>query len=439
MFQPEVWPHLATCLLVVAGCASATEQNRERLVSAYAGLEAPPEQAAPLSAPLQREALIRAVLSVNPSVAAAEEGFRAALARYPQETALDDPMLTYSLGPISLFEGRFGQTLELSQRFPFFGKLELRGQVANAGAEAAKEDIRTVRLELGLTASLLYDDFFVIDRALEINASHQALIRELAEAATSQYVAGAASQQDPLQAEVELTHLEHENVVLDMRRAVVVARLNALLHRAPELSIPAPPDQMTIPTESSTVSPSRALERRPELAAQRARVEEKKAGVALAKREYFPDFSVMTGYNSMWGATPHRWMVGVGLNVPIQLGRRAAAVEQAEAELAREGRTLDRLTDDTLVSIREAGLLVEKARHVVHLYATRLLPAARDQVEAARAGFVAGANSFSALIDAEKNLRSVELERERANAELCQSLALLARASGRIPWLGEED
>src|SRR4030095_6068217 len=76
-------------------------------------------------ATLERPALIAAVLARNPSIAAARWAWRAALARYPQETALDDPVLGYTLAPASIGSSSvdIGQRVELSQALPFPGKL----------------------------------------------------------------------------------------------------------------------------------------------------------------------------------------------------------------------------------------------------------------------------------------------------------------------------
>ena len=58
-----------------------------------------------------------------------------------------------------------------------------------------------------------------------------------------------------------------------------------------------------------------------------------------------------------------------------------------------------------------------------------------DQVDAARSGFETGRNSFLTLIDAERNLRNVELGYEEALANLGRRRAELDRALGRIPGL----
>lgn len=72
---------------------------------------------------------------------------------------------------------------------------------------------------------------------------------------------------------------------------------------------------------------------------------------------------------------------------------------------------------------------------MVALFEQRLLPVAREQIEAARAGFTASQNPFFALVAAEKNLRSVELDYQVARVECDRHRAELDRALGLIPGL----
>jgi len=76
-----------------------------------------------------------------------------------------------------------------------------------------------------------------------------------------------------------------------------------------------------------------------------------------------------------------------------------------------------------------------ESQHVLQLFETRLLPLGKARIEAARAGFTASQNPFAAVIDAERSLRGVELEYQRARSEQVQRRAELDRALGRIPAL----
>ena len=63
------------------------------------------------------------VLRRNPSLDAARSAWQAALARFPQVTELDDPMLGYGLAPGSIRSDDvdLAQRIELSQRLPWPG------------------------------------------------------------------------------------------------------------------------------------------------------------------------------------------------------------------------------------------------------------------------------------------------------------------------------
>jgi outer membrane protein TolC len=392
---------------------------------------------------LERAELILQVLERNPGLEATRAAWRAAQTRPEQVTALEDPMLRYEMAPLSLFsrETNFGQIVELSQRLPFPGKRGLAGEVARAEAEAARGDFESARLRLALMASMLYDDLYVVQRGLAVNAHHEELLREMRRSAEAQYVAGRASQQDSLQAEVELGMLARDRLMLESQREVLVAQLNGMLHRAPHLPLPMPPEKLEVPTEEPPPTEAlqdEAVKLRPELAGMRARVGGGEAAVALARRESFPDVMVMGSYSSMWMETPHRFMAGVAVELPLFQGKRRAMVDEARAMLQRMKHEEAQMVDEVRVDVARARTMLVEARKAVALYRDRMVPAANDQVAAARAGFESGRNDFQVLLEAEKNQRGVELRFEEALADVQRRQAELQRALGRVPGLPKE-
>ncbi len=394
---------------------------------------------------LDRATYVRVVLHRNTTIESARQGWRAAVARIRQSGAFEDPMVSLEVAPLSIGSSSapFGYTAAVSQRLPWPGKLSLDSSVARAEADAMRSDFEATRRELALTASLLYDDYFVNARSLEINAQHIALMRELKAGALAQFESGRGSEQDPLQAEAELTHLEHDAVVLASQRDIAVAQMNELLHRNPELPLPPPPRDLPVSAAPDAHNAAHladeAVSRRPEIASMRSHARAEQARADRAARESYPDLAVSTSYNSMWDMPEHRWMVGLSLNLPIQVGRRAGAVEEANAARARFESEAARLTDKARTEVVVALKRIEEAAHVLHLYEARLIPVARDQVDAARAGFVTSRNDFVAVIGAEKNLRSVELEYQMMRADFDKQRAELDNARGRTPGLDDKE
>jgi outer membrane protein TolC len=438
----------AALLLVLetAACTTATHsryralqedwQRSEARSAASDGGEEPLEMASPL----ERRELIRLVLERNPSLRAAQHAWRAALARYPQVTAFEDPVFGASLAPRSLDSSSVdpGYRLDLSQTLPFPGKLRLRGEAALAEAEAASHDGAAVRVRLAAMASVLFDDYTLAARSLEVNAAHVTLLEDFQRIAAARYEAGEASQQDPIQADVELAHALHRQVVLETTLRITGEQINALLHRRPSAVLPPPPARTAVPDESAGDAEelvAQALESRPELAAAAARVAAEEARVDLAWRDYFPDLAVMGAYDRIWQEEELQVLVGVQLPLPLQLGRRRAAVEEARARLEQVRSAHLAVEDEVRLSVQSGALRLDEARHIVHLFRSRLLPAALDQIQAARTGFETGQSSFLALIDAERNLLDVELGHEEALADLGRRRAELDQAVGRVPGL----
>src|SRR5262249_52824476 len=98
---------------------------------------------------LSVDLLVQAVLARNPSLAQMNAAWQAASARYPQVTSLDDPMFGATVAPVSFGSNAVesGYRVEISQKLPYFGKRELRGQNALAEASAAGHDVDDMRLQ----------------------------------------------------------------------------------------------------------------------------------------------------------------------------------------------------------------------------------------------------------------------------------------------------
>lgn len=439
------WGSIIWLPLLAACAASSSNQAIARPLAPEHRTQAPEasanDKAHLLAGPLLgRASFVRVVLQVNPTIEAARHSWRAALARVRQAGALEDPMIDLGVAPLSLASGEapFGFEATVSQKLPWFGKRALEASASAAEADAVKNDYEAVRRELALSAVMLYQQYFIAARSLEINTAHVELMRAMRDAATAQFSSGRGSAQDALQAEAELAHMEHDAVILTAQRDVTLAQMNELLHRAPELPLPPPPQDLPPPPPPDAAASNLqqiATQNRPDILAfeQRAKAEQSRS--ERAERELYPDLTVSTSYNSMWDMPAHRWMIGLGFNLPIQTGRRAGAADEAQAMRTQYEQEATRLRDAARTQVFVVLKQLEESRHVLRLFETRLLPIAKRRIEAARAGFTTSQNPFMAVIDAERSLRGLELEYQKARAEHVGRRAELDRAIGRIPGL----
>ncbi|MEZ4230534.1 MAG: TolC family protein [Polyangiaceae bacterium] len=431
---------LLLCVLLCAGCASAQRAHGPARYSASSGVS-PTRSSADTAGmrrqkQLSRKALVGAVLARNPEIESVRQAYAAARARPAQVSTLPDPMLMYEFAPLSIGSSDvpYGQTIKLSQRFPWPGKLSGSAERAEAEAEVVEQRVEVTRLDLAREASTLYDDYWLVGRALETNAEHRALLQKLAEAVRVQYSVGRGQARDQVAVDVELAQLERQDLVLTSDLESLRARLNSLMHEPPEASLPEPPEKLDVPTEKppSSVQLQRiALGNRAELRAVDAEVRAAEAAGEVAGRQYYPDITLSGTYTSMFRMTEHQWMLGVELPLPIAQGPRDGAVDEANARAASARGRVKQLADRLRLEVDEQRRRLVQAIDVVRLYDKRLVPVAKQQVSVALVAYQTSGTDFSDVILAENKLRDVQLAQLMAWAELSKRRAQLCRAVGQ--------
>lgn len=404
--------------------------------------ESPQHQtgAAPFSgmAELSVDAFIDQVLARNPTLAQMVAAWQAASARYPQVTSLEDPMFGLTTGPASIRskDVDFANRIEASQKLPFFGKLKLRGQAAMAEAAAAHDEVGDMRLQLVESAKMAFYDYYLVDRAIAVNEESLKLLREFRKTADDRFRASQSPQQDLLQADVEIGRQRKRGLTLDRMRKVAQARINTLMHLPPETPLPPPPKTIELAESLPAAGElrARAMAQRPDLQALANRIEAERASLSLARKEYYPDFEVMGAYDAFWQRPEQdlRPMLGVRMNVPINRDRRRGAVAEAQARLEQRIAELAALTDQVNLQVQEAYEQVLESEKSVRLYIETILPAARENVKAARTAYSAGSIPFLSLIEAQRNLVELRDSSYEEVAEYYRRIATLERVVGEM-------
>ena len=389
---------------------------------------------APSAEELSADELVANVVARNPNLQSLAAAWRAAVQRYPQAVSLEDPMFMGMIAPGSIGSDELstGYTLQGSQKFPWFGKRAARGRRAQAGASAAYFDVANARLRLEEITLAAYYDYYLAQRQLDLNSQNLDVLRQFRSTAQSRYESNQVTQQDVLQADVELAGLERRQIELDRLQRVTRARINTLLRQDPTAPLPAPPQHLAVPiTQLDELAlQQRAASQRPDVAALRARVREQLAAVTLACKDYYPDVDVFGRYDAMWQEEPLRAAVGVNMNMPIYQRRLNAAVREAQANVAQRRAELDQLLLDVQYEVASAYDELEESRKLLELYDARLLPAAEQNVRAARDNYDVSKVTFFELANAQRQLISLHEEREQALAAYHARLAELNRAVG---------
>jgi outer membrane protein TolC len=400
---------------------------------------AAPPQVAPFEglSDLTADEVVREVLARSPSLAQMVAAWQAASARYPQVTSLEDPMLMGKLAPAAVGANPVRDDcymVEVSQKLPFPGKLRLRGENALAEASAAGREVDDMRLQLVESARAAFYDYYLAERNLEINAENLTILKErLRQSAESRYNSGVSkTNQEMLQADVEIGRQEDRRLALEQARQVAVARVNTLMHLSPDSPLPPPPKRIRLAEAlpDAPVLRSAALARRPDLLALADRIRAEEAALALAEKEFCPDFEVGAGYDAFWDTKNQRPEINVRLNVPLYREKRRAAVSEAQARIAQRRAELDRQADLVNFQVQEAYEQVRKGEQSVRLYEKTILPKAKDNRDSARSAYEKGLIPFVSWIDAQRNEVDLRERYHEAVADYYRRRAALERAVG---------
>lgn len=370
--------------------------------------------------------LVAQVLEENPGFLAAQAAARSANYRIEPAGALRDPMLSYSIAPLSS-----DQSIDVSQKIPWPGTLHAREAVARHEAAAADWNVSTERLKLTAAAKSAYAEWYFVARALDVHHDVQGLLAELIETAEGRYAAGLASRQDVLQARVERTELEARELRLRHQRTAARARINALLNRAPDAPLPpAAPIKADASVPDVRALERLAIERHPALERLAEEIAAATGRVTLAHKAFYPNFRIHAGYNALWDDPDQRPMVGVSINIPFGRGKREAELDHAQAELRRAEWSRKDRRAELLADLARARAAVVESIQTIQLYEQRFVPLARQYLDAAIADYRSGTGAFLSVVTAEQRSLETELALERARADYLRRLAELELWAG---------
>jgi outer membrane protein TolC len=328
----------------------------------------------------------------------------------------------------------------VSQKFPWPGKRQLRGENALAEAGAAGNSVEDMHLQLIESAKDAFYDYYLAGRALAVNEETLERLGQFRSAAEALYRTPPkekkVSFQDVYQAQVEIDRQQERQVTLERMRRVAVARINTLMHQAPDLPLPPPPkevgDALSLPEPQGLRA--EALARRPDLQALANHIAAEQASLELAYKEFYPDLEPFFMYDRFMGNTSANrelaTMLGVKLNLPVWQARRRGAVAEAEARIAQRRAEFDSLSDRINFQVQDAYERLRESERVLKLYKEKTLPDIELNVKTAQTDYTAGLVPAVSVIEAERNRLMLYDHYYEAIADYHRRRATLERAIG---------
>jgi cobalt-zinc-cadmium efflux system outer membrane protein len=386
--------------------------------------------------------IVAQALQNNPEIQMAKNKVESARAKAGQAAYLEDPEVNLEAWGVPLnhpvkYRSANPLIIGVRQKFPFFGKRGLQGEIAAQEVKVAEEELRGKEIDIAAKVRSAYAEIFMAAKSLETYKELLDLVRQTSATAENLYQVGKAPQQDIFKALLEQTELLNKSTWAEKEWITSHAKLNTLLNRSLAAPLEGPGEPSVVPLALQFSDLERlAIEQRPELRALEANISRSEKAIELAERNRkYPDFMVGLQYWVAPDQSPrHMYAPMLTLTIPFSpwtRGKHDYEVQEALAErqMARSNR--DAMKNMALLEVREMLAKVEAASKSVSIYRDGLLPQAEQSFQATLTAYQTGAVNFITLLDAQRSIRDIRLGYYKAVVEYEQSVAELERAVGQ--------
>jgi outer membrane protein, heavy metal efflux system len=384
--------------------------------------------------------LIREAIRKNPEVLAAQKASEAARQRPTQQSSLPDPTVSLGYASVGLpFPGAGLGTEVLSnigvtasQEIPFPGKLKLQGEMAAKDAEGAFQQYQAVELDVISRLKQAYHGLHHAYVMSEVVIRNRDLLATLLKVTEARYSVGKAAQQDLFKAQTQISILETRLVKWYQERRSREAEINSLAGRAPGSPLERPEDAEP-PELTATLEELFAAARvnSPLLRRDQKTIERGQLAVNLARKEYYPDFTLNGGYFNMGSMSP-MYEFRVDFKIPAYFWRKQRAGVNEQVSSLSQARRGYEVTDRALqLKITDDYLLAQASARLMKLYSLTVAPQSSLTLESSLAAYEAGSVDFLSVLTNLATVLEYEMNYHEEEFNYSQALSRLEELTGK--------
>lgn len=347
----------------------------------------------------------------QPKVEAAYYDWGASIERITQARSFPDPQFTFQMDiqniVTSIMPGLMGA-------IPWPDKLRIGASIASAESQSKYFVFQSAVLASAFEVKRTYYQLYFLEEKVRVNQDTLRLLADLEKLARAQNEVGKVTLQDVLRAQIEQARLKTEIANLEDSRRSLLAQFKAALGLGANDPTPPIPGQFESTPLDLTADKlfERALAQNARLKAMEADVRAAEASIILARKGRLPDFTLGLMADVKMNPTLHRPLGTVSLpiwrdKIEAQIAEAQANRRVAQAQLSGEQIAL-------AVDFAERSFLYREATRNLALLNDQLLPKARQSLEVARSGYLAGQIDFFNLTDTQRTLLGFKLDKVEA-------------------------
>ena len=227
----------------------------------------------------------------------------------------------------------------------------------------------------------------------------------MVQVAETRYSVGQARQPDVLQAQVELGNYLNRLLQWRQRQESFVADLNALRSQPPQTPVPKPQALKARPLNLKLADLLAQAKSRPQLEAFKALISRQEKAVALARKDYYPDFNVGVAYGFREKLDPpvnrnqaDFFTTTFMLDIPIWRGSKIEP--KIREQLERKGAAQEAYNafwDRLGAAIKDRFVKLQRLDQQITLYDRGIIPQAQQAASASLADYSVGLLDFARM------------------------------------------
>lgn len=382
--------------------------------------------------------LIEEAKTKSPQILAANHAYKAATHAPAAAAALPDTQVMVqhlSVGSPRPFAGYTNSNfayigLGVSQEIPYPGKRRLRAEVAGREAETVQAQAVSTTRDVIERVKSIYFRLAYVQESIHVLEHHDQVLGEMQQIAESRYRVGQGNQQEVLRAQLQHTKILQEITMSRRDEGQLEAQLKQFLDRAQDS-----PDIITEPLTQKALPYSAlqlfelAQEQNPDIQVQRAMLNQTQSQVALAKKEFRPDFNLQYMYQNTDRKFRDYYMFTFAITLPNKSRRRA---ELAEANEKQETATqeLQAEIQKQNADIQQQFVMAQASAEQLKIYKEGLIPQAAAAFRSALAAYQASRQDFQTLFSSFLDALDLDLQYQRELADHESALARIETLTG---------
>lgn len=337
--------------------------------------------------------------------------------------------------PVTAWHGRLTASYEVD----LFGRVAANVNAAQADAEASEAIYRSVLLALQADVAQTYFRLRASDAELAFLNETVRLREENVRINQRRYDLGDLGELDLARSKTELATTRSDAIALERQRAQLEHALAVLLGK-PAAAFSADNNPLLASSSLPGIPaglPSALLERRPDIAAAQRAMIAANARIGVARSAMFPAL-LLTGagggqsqeLSDVFKWSSRTWLVGALLSMPIidggrnraNIARSEAALEESVADYRQRVLAAFAEVEDNLAGLRTLTGQAQAIEDAV--------TSARRSAELANKLYEAGRSSYLDVLDAQRNLATVERSAVQLRGTRATTTVALIRSLG---------